>query len=513
MSKSESSPPVLESEQQAKRIAFRMIVPAMATSLLLLVIGILAAVYLLRMQNQTTTLLNVEVASIRAAEEIAVMVRQAEIQIHRFIVTGDYANLDPLVDLKRQSNHRLETIKQLANTDQERVILVKLEAVLNRFWSELVAENESQVASQETLYQLADELVYAINMYVDYNNRYVQLASVRNQQISRRLAISLLILGTLGSVLGLIFGLAISRKIQRSIVELRLSIRDTTGKLNEVLEPIMISTEPDTDNLQEALATVSTKVGTVVERLAISQREHMRAEQLASLGRVSAGLAHELRNPIAAMKLLIQNALEKGTTLGDRHLTVLRDEILRLERLAKTFLDFARPPSLERHPFDLVCVYEQKLLLVSGKLKIKRLTVESEIPESPLRVEADQGQIRQLLLNLLLNAIDASPENGTIHVRIIRMDAPSENDFVDIKVGDPSEHRRWIFIEVADQGPGLPSVTMEVLFEPFFSTKHEGVGLGLPISKQIIEAHGGSIQAMNRAGGGANFRVFLPIAD
>jgi signal transduction histidine kinase len=376
----------------------------------------------------------------------------------------------------------------------------------------MLARRPSPETKRETLYDLADELIRSLNTYVAINEDLVQLASTRNEEISRRLAISLLSLGILGSVLGLILGYAIARKVRRSIVQLSLSIRDTAGKLDQVLEPITISSGAGGINLEDALQTVSAKVGTVVERLAISQREHMRAEQLASLGRVSAGLAHELRNPISSMKLLIQSALEKGTTLGDRHLAIMQDEIQRLERLTKTFLDFARPPSLERNRFDLIKVFQQKLLLVSGRLKLKRLTVESEIPEDPLLVEADQGQMRQLLLNLLLNAIDASPEHGKIQVRILRVDSPPDTQ-AGLDSNSVSNHRRWVLIEIADRGPGLPPVTMDVLFEPFFSTKQEGMGLGLPISKQIIEAHGGTIQAMNRTDGGADFRVFLPIAD
>ncbi|CAN5897370.1 hypothetical protein BH23PLA1_BH23PLA1_25980 [soil metagenome] len=94
------------------------------------------------------------------------------------------------------------------------------------------------------------------------------------------------------------------------------------------------------------------------------------------------------------------------------------------------------------------------------------------------------------------------------------MESPSDEEFVDAEAeaGDVLTDRRWILIEVEDLGPGLPSVTMDMLFEPFFSTKQEGVGLGLPISKQIIEAHGGSIKALNRPDGGADFRVALPIA-
>lgn len=513
MSGPDQSLPVADTELEANRVALRLIVPAIATSVLVLVIGIIAALYLLAMQHQTSELLAGEVASIRAAEEMAVTVRQAEIQVHRFLVTGDSRNLEPLTELRKQSDQWLDRIEQQSRIEDELALLQELKQVQDRFWTQMGIQHDSQQADREVLYDLADDLIHSLNAYVAINNTLVQLASASNEEISQRLAISLLVLGIFGSLAGLLLGYSIARKIRRSIVQLSLSIRDTTGKLDEVLEPITISSGSEVDNLEEALQTVSAKVGTVIERLAISQREHMRAERLASLGRVSAGLAHELRNPVASMKLLIQSAMERGTSLGDRHLVVLQDEIQRLERLTKSFLDFARPPALERNRFDLVKVYEQKLLLISGKLKLKKLTIESEIPDHPLIVEADQGQMRQLLLNLFLNAIDASPEHGTIHVRIQRIDPPTDGESVRPESADDTAARRWVLIELADRGPGLPSVTMDVLFEPFFSTKQEGVGLGLPISKQIIEAHHGTIQAMNRPDGGADFRVVLPIAE
>jgi signal transduction histidine kinase len=503
------SPALVKTDQEARRVALRLFVPAVATSVLLLLIGILAAVYLQTIQNQTAELLAVEVAGIRASEEMAVTVRQAEIQVHRFVVTGDESNLEPLKDIRRQSESAFQRVKDCARDPSELAGLNELETVKDRFWTELMTKRDNLESNRMTRYMLADELIRALNSHVATNNELVRQTAERNADISRRLAISLLLLGTLGSILGIVFGYAIAKRIRRSIVQLSLSIRDAAGKLDEALEPITVTSGGGAENLEGSLQVVSERVGEVVARLAASQRERMRAEQLASLGRVSAGIAHELRNPIASMKLLIQSAIEKGTPLSDRHLTIFSDEIRRLERLTKSFLDFARPPSLERDRFNIIKVYQQKLLLVSGKLKQKRLVVESDIPNESLEVEADQGQMRQLLLNLLLNAIDASPENGTIHVRIAACDpARGAAD----RAAAPPPPAGWIVIEFADRGPGLPPVTPELLFEPFFSTKQEGVGLGLPISKQIVEAHGGVILATNRPDGGADFRVELPIA-
>ena len=135
--------------------------------------------------------------------------------------------------------------------------------------------------------------------------------------------------------------------------------------------------------------------------------------------------------------------------------------------------------------------------------------IRSELPDGIVPVEADAGQIRQVLLNLLLNAIDVSSEGDDVTLRLVY----EPNDTRDAGSGEDPVIPGWLVIEVADRGAGLPKEIGARIFEPFVSTKEGGTGLGLPICKRIVEEHGGALGARDREGGGAVFTIRLPVAD
>ena len=177
---------------------------------------------------------------------------------------------------------------------------------------------------------------------------------------------------------------------------------------------------------------------------------------------------------------------------------MLEEEITRLERSAETFLDFARPPEIERRTFDLRLLVGQVLDLVLPRAGREGVRISCESPEDqPITIRADMGQVRQVLLNLVLNALDAVPEGGSISV--------------EIETGEGGNGRPgWVTVRVCDTGRGLPSELGSKIFEPFVSTKPTGIGLGLSICKRIVESHGGQIEAVNRPEGGAEFTIRLP---
>jgi signal transduction histidine kinase len=226
------------------------------------------------------------------------------------------------------------------------------------------------------------------------------------------------------------------------------------------------------------------------------------------MGQLAAGLAHELRNPLTSMKILVQAAAERGesATLGGRHLAVLEEEITRMDRAIQTFLDYARPPKPEKQSLALVELVEQTVELLSQHAVQLGVQIDCEYSQQAARIIADPGQIRQVLLNLLLNAVDAGPDGGRVIVQTNL--EPSAN--ADRRWADPDSAAPWITIAVADTGCGLPSEMADRIFEPFVSTKDGGTGLGLAICKRIVEDHGGQITAGDRAEGGAVFTVRLP---
>ncbi len=344
--------------------------------------------------------------------------------------------------------------------------------------------------------------------------------SRQNRLIADRIGIGLLLLGVCGAVAGLLVGFGIARSVHRSLVEISIPVQDMAGRLNEVVGPIQVASNTDLSQLDDALRMLSDKTADVVRRLQESQQKSLRREQLAAVGQLAAGLAHELRNPLMSVKLILQTAAERDhESLSKRDLVVIQDEVTRLERMLQTFLDFARPPRPQKQVVDVVQLVETTLEVVRLRAAQQDVQLHSPATSEPLSIEADESQLRQLLLNLLLNALDALPNGGNVWLDVSGDKLPASRLPIDDAAskllaategnGRPEDFR-YAIIRVADDGPGLSAEVVERVFEPFVSTKDTGIGLGLSICQQIVESHDGRITAGNRNNGGAEFTVYLP---
>jgi signal transduction histidine kinase len=289
-------------------------------------------------------------------------------------------------------------------------------------------------------------------------------------------------------------------------------------------------------------------IADVVERLQKQELEILRREQLSSLGQMAAGMAHELRNPLMPMKMLVQSAIQKGEHgpgLQGRSLQVVSEEIERLETSIQAFLDFARPPQLEQTTFDIRELCDKTLDLVSARASQQEVDLIRHWPEHPICVHADAGQVRQVILNLVLNSLDAMPEGGTVEVRLETRMAKSfdkhtdsadekltelglnpaitkSDSAEDVRDLDPSrlslvpshgsdgvQNKGWCIVSVCDTGIGMPPELVERIFDPFVTTKETGHGLGLSTCRRVLLAHGGTITAENLPDGGACFTFCL----
>jgi signal transduction histidine kinase len=184
-------------------------------------------------------------------------------------------------------------------------------------------------------------------------------------------------------------------------------------------------------------------------------------------------------------------------------LAVLDEEISRLDNLLQTFLDFARPANLEAEDVDLTNLVRQTVDLLSSRAQSRNIRIETNLPDHPLIVPGDAAQLRQVLLNLMLNSLDAVPNGGEILVHAVQ-DHLSNGDSND-------QCTESICLLVADNGRGLPADNRDRIYEPFFSTKETGLGLGLAISQRIVEIHRGQLAARDRTGGGTIFEIRLPL--
>jgi len=222
-----------------------------------------------------------------------------------------------------------------------------------------------------------------------------------------------------------------------------------------------------------------------------------RAERLSALGELSAILAHEIRNPLASIRGTAEILMEEQTSAASRgeFLDILVKESDRLNRVVEDFLKMARPEPTDRKPCDLNEELRNMVTLLSTQARLSKVSLQFQ-PAALPSFSGDGEKLRQAFMNIILNAIQASPAGGLVVVAT-------------------SEDREGGRIEIrfSDNGPGISAEASREIFEPFFTTKGSGTGLGLPITKKIIEGHGGTIVVESEPGHGATFLVSLPVSQ
>ena len=231
------------------------------------------------------------------------------------------------------------------------------------------------------------------------------------------------------------------------------------------------------------------------------QAEMSRAEHLATLGELAAGLAHELRNPLAGiagvMEVLGQELPE--TSPSREIWKDVRLEIQQIQKILNDLLAYARPRPPQFHLADLNATAEQALHLARQQVRSRPITIEFVKDSALPLVEHDASQIQQLLLNLLLNAIQAIDTEGSVEMRLGAEEEARE---------EPQD--RFAVVSIADTGQGIDPSHLPNLFRPFFTTKGKGTGLGLSLAQRIAEAHGGSIEVTSTLGKGSCFVLRIP---
>ena len=229
-----------------------------------------------------------------------------------------------------------------------------------------------------------------------------------------------------------------------------------------------------------------------IERL--HQFEMARAEHLATIGELAAGLAHEIRNPLAGIAGVVEvmgRELPKESS-SRGVLPEVQIEIHHIQAILNDLLAYARPRPPEFHPADLNATVEQAVFLARQQVRTKPIEITLDPDKKLPRISHDPVQIQQVVLNLLLNGIQAIDAQGQIDVAL-------------------RQERESAVIRIKDTGKGIPPESLPKIFKPFFTTRKEGTGLGLPLAKGIVESHKGKIEVTSEPGQGAQFEVWLPM--
>lgn len=319
----------------------------------------------------------------------------------------------------------------------------------------------------------------------------------RTQKQTAWAGVILLALGLLGVSAGVLSGYATARAISRRVAQLSVRVQAVRAQLDQDVGALTVERPDHFGALDAELDLVTARVKEVCQKLQEQERDLIRAEQLAAVGQLAAGVAHEVRNPLTGIKMLLQAAARATgpTPLTAERLHLLLQEVARIERTVQGLLDFAHTSPPARGSHDLRVIVEAAVGLSQGRAEAKPVTLSFECPFDPLPASADRDQLLSLLTNLLANAVDATPPGG------------------EVWVATGVESGGMIRVDVCDTGPGIDPLVADRLFEPFVTTKPTGTGLGLNVARRVAREHGGTLTAASRPGGGTCFTLLLPAAE
>jgi signal transduction histidine kinase len=484
-----------------RKLLIQVTAPTVLIGGLLFVACAVGAWWISRLQRDLAKILSQEVTSLQAVQELEIRVRQLRFRNFLNFVDPKHARLEPVKDAEQQFEEALNRVQQVSRSPDERALVAKIAEGYQRYRQELAhLPAELKRAGREAdLHDLADK--HPVKYVVDpceellaANKAEMAKTARQAEDNSRLVRLAMIGLGLLGPLSGLLAGYGIARGLSRSIYQLSVRVHDMAQRLEQDVGSVDVPADGDLAHLDRQLQHVVGRVEQVAENWQRQQREMLRAEQLSAVGQLAASVAHEVRNPLTAVKLLVDAARRphKPRPLAEKDLQIIHEELDRLEKTVQNFLDFARPPKAHRSTADLREVVDQAVELVRARARQQGVAIDLCRPDTPVPADVDRGLLCNVLVNLFINGLDAMPQGGRLEVTLENVPAGG------------------VRLDVADNGPGIAPEMAGRLFTPFASTKPTGTGLGLSISRRIIEEHGGRLSAVNRPQEGACFSITLP---
>ncbi|MFB0521367.1 MAG: cache domain-containing protein [Desulfatiglandales bacterium] len=321
----------------------------------------------------------------------------------------------------------------------------------------------------------------------------------------RRKALSILVLITVaGMALAVGLGYLLADKIMRPVHQLiAASQKVSEGNLSPEIGPI---SRGEIGVLQN---TFKNMIVSLEERdrrrRAESENRLLQSEKQASIGRLAAGVAHEINNPLTGV-LTYTHMLLRRRDIGDdirSDLETIAQSTERVRKIVKGLLDFSRQTKLDREPTDVNRLVDSTVSLIENQALVKGLSIKFNPGENLPVLTLDRNQVQSVLFNIIMNALDATEPGGKITIS------------TGISLSARDGGKKGVEIAVADTGCGIAPEDLDKLFDPFFTTKEvgQGTGLGLAVSYGIVQGHGGTIRVQSEAGRGSTFTIWLPVAE
>jgi signal transduction histidine kinase len=456
--------------------------------------------YTYQMDALVRRLVEKDVASLQAAQGLENALVNQKGFVSYYFLDGNPDWLERLGEYRQAFKGRLQQVKALARTDQDRQTIDQIQSE----YSQYIRDKDRVIA----LYRTGDRQVgtklhekvrghFFRILELCQGHKHVHAERIRlaregsHRQAQRLRVIAGMALWT-AILLGALLAFVLVTQILNPLRRLATSSRDRQDPVSSVNEVRAISYQ--VQSLREDVGHTRTEL----ER---SQEHLLQSERLALVGKLAAGVAHSIRNPLTSVKMRLfslERTLEAtGTQKED--LGVISEEIRHIDNIVQNFLEFSRPPKLRMQRVSPSDVVDMTLQLLKHRLESYDAEVTLDRQQRLPEILADPEQLKEVLVNLLINACEAMGRGGKILI--------SEHDEVVEELGPA------VIIRVRDNGPGIPEDIQDRLFEPFFSVKEEGTGLGLSIAASIVREHGGRLNLKSQEGKGATFKITLPCKE
>jgi len=310
--------------------------------------------------------------------------------------------------------------------------------------------------------------------------------------------IKLVLIAGLGLLVGVFGSILLSRRITTSLKKLvDGTVRISRGDFSHRID---LSSHDEVGNLASSFNEMSEQLFLTKKRMEEAGKKLIHAEKLASIGRLSASIAHEIRNPLTSVKLNVQKVSESecwGET-EKSHLEITQEGIGHIETFIKELLNFTRVSDLNFCEFPMEQIIDSSLKMISDSLELKNIQVKKDYQEGLPPVLMDGDKMRLVIVNILRNAYEELNMGGEIEIILSLQE---------------EEEGKKIRVEISDNGSGIAEIEWENIFEPFYTTKSAGIGLGLANAQKIVEQHNGSIRILKKEGKGACFEILIPCGE
>ncbi|TXT35081.1 MAG: signal transduction histidine kinase nitrogen specific NtrB [Planctomycetota bacterium] len=476
----------------------KIVAPAVVVSLCWMVVGGLSSYFISWQDEELDRVMAENVGSIRAATEMQETLWRMQAVALDAARQRTHIPPDVIENLERQFETPLLSAEQAANLQGEKTLVRDIREKFTAYRERWLAINAVMSGEGVVLQELLP-LIQAVSepceRLLKINEQAMQEATRERQQFTVRVLVGRAIMLIVGPGLGLWLGFRLAKQLHQSMSRISVRLQAVAGDLEQEVGRLELTPLDDLPAIQNQIDVVADRIRDVMLELHQTRREAMRSERLAAVGELAAGVAHELRNPLTSVKLLIQSVQYRlPPSLPERTFDVVLEEIDRMETTIQSLLDFARPPRLHRSRHDLRQIVQRAINLTEGRARQSGVVLTSRLGDEPLWVNADAEQLHQVCINLLLNGIESMSSGGEFQMELER---------------DVSES--FVRARFLDSGRGIPDNVLPRLFEPFTTSKDRGTGLGLAVSRRIVTEHSGRLLGENRPEGGAAFTLELPL--